>query len=42
MTTECNEDEDLLSDDMKIRCQKLHKEFFFTEDVVKQIAHGLD
>ena len=28
--------------DMKIRCQKLHKELFSTEKVVKQIAHGLD
>jgi len=28
--------------DMKIRCQKLHKELFSTEEAVKQIAHGLD
>lgn len=42
MTNECNEDGDLLSDDMKIRCQKLHKELFSTEEVVKKIAHGLD
>ena len=32
-----------LNDDvMKIRCQKLHKELFSTEKVVKQIVHGLD
>ena len=30
------------ADDMKKRCQKLHKELFSTEKVVKQIAHGLD
>jgi len=29
-------------EDMKKRCQKLHKELFSTEKVVKQIAHGLD
>ena len=28
MTNKCIEDGDLLSDDMKIRCQRLNKEFF--------------
>jgi len=36
MTNECNEDGDLLSDDMKIRCQKLNKEFFSIEKNIAQ------
>ena len=31
MTNECDKDGNLLSDDMKIRCHKLHKELFSTE-----------
>ena len=32
----------LNDDDMKVGAQKLHKELFSAEKVVKQIAHGLD
>ena len=38
MTNECNEEEGLLSNDIKIRCQKLNKEFFSIEKI---LPHGL-
>jgi len=35
MNKECDKDGNLMSDDVKIRCQKLLKELFSIENIVK-------